>query len=45
VGGGVAVFDYNNDGYRDLFLSTEGGLRNLLFLNKQKNRWELMMTI
>ena len=29
----VITGDINNDGYRDLFISTEGSLRNLIFLN------------
>ena len=35
-GGGVAVFDYNNDGYEDLFL-TSGQGKDILYKNNVSN--------
>ncbi|MFY0628471.1 MAG: VCBS repeat-containing protein [Reichenbachiella sp.] len=31
----IIVGDINNDGYKDLFISTDGSLRNLIFLNNR----------
>ena len=37
-GGGVAVFDYNNDGYEDLFL-TSGQGKDILYKNNGDGRF------
>ena len=37
MGGGVCIFDFNNDGFKDLFVGTGRGQENLLFLNNGDN--------
>lgn len=39
VGGGVAVFDFNNDGFLDIYF-TGGNNQDHLYINKQNNEFE-----
>lgn len=39
-GNGAASGDFDNDGFRDLFITTHGGTHNYLFRNKGNNTFE-----